>query len=37
MEAKCVSDKDRTPQEMGLPLPHKIFVVFSYSGDIHDS
>ena len=31
MEAKCVADQVKPPEEIGLTLPHKIFAVLNIS------
>jgi len=31
MEAKCVTDQVKPPEEIGLTLPHKIFAVLNIS------
>jgi len=37
MEAKCVAGNVISPEEISLMLSHKIIVVYTYFGNIHDS
>jgi len=37
LEAKCVADKVKPSEEIGLTIPHKTFAVFTYRGNVHDS
>ena len=36
VEAKCVADKVKPPEEIGLTLPHKTFAIFTYFGNFHE-
>jgi len=37
MEAKCVADKVKPPDEIGLKLSHKTFAFFKYFGNVPDN
>ena len=37
MKAKCLTDKFKPPEEIGLTWPHNVYAVFTYIGSIRDS